>query len=100
MQIQMLNNAKAKGFWFKAFRGKRFRILKKEKKKLEEFKGLFRFRFRFLLWQNSDMTVAANALAAVKMAEAILKFKFVKGFYQKFGKKIIDITKKTQQIVV
>ena len=24
MQMQMLNNAKAKGFWFKAFRGKRF----------------------------------------------------------------------------
>ena len=95
MQIQMLNNAKAKGFWFKAFRGKRFIILKKEKKKV----GLF-FLLFLLLWQNSDMTVAANALAAVKMAEAILKFKFVKGFYQKFGKKIIDITKKTQQIVV
>ena len=64
MQIQMLNNAKAKGFWFKAFRGKRFIILKKEKKKLEKFKGLF-FRL-FLLWQNSDMTAAAKALAAVK----------------------------------
>ena len=38
--MQMLNNAKAKGFWFKAFRGKRFIILKKEKKKLEKFKGL------------------------------------------------------------
>ena len=34
----MLNNAKAKGFWFKAFRGKRFIILKKEKKKLENLK--------------------------------------------------------------
>ena len=34
MQMQMLNNAKAKG-------GKRFRILKKEKKKLEKFIGLF-----------------------------------------------------------
>ena len=55
----------AKGFWFKAFRGRRFRILKKEKKKLEKFRVLFRFRFRFL-WQNSDMTAAAKALAAVK----------------------------------
>ena len=65
MQVQMLNNAKAKGFWFKAFRGKRFRILKKEKKKLEKFIGLF-FQFLLLLWQNSDMTAAAKALAAVK----------------------------------
>ena len=65
--MQMLNNAKAKGFWFKAFRGKRFRILKKEKKKLEKFKGLFfRWFLFFLLWRNSDMTAAAKALAAVK----------------------------------
>ena len=70
MQMQMLNNAKAKGFWFKAFRGKRFIILKKEKKKLEKFIGLF-FRF-LLLWQNSDMTAAAKALAAVKTIDCMV----------------------------
>ena len=75
MQMQMLNNAKAKGFWFKAFRGKRFIILKKEKKKLEKFKGLFRFR---LLWQNSDMTAAAKALAAVKKGQQYNKMPYIK----------------------
>ena len=35
----MLNNAKAEGFWFKAFRGKRIIIVKKEKKKLGSYSG-------------------------------------------------------------
>ena len=61
MEIQMLNNGKAKG-------RKKIRILKKEKKKLEKFKGLFRLLLLLflLLWQNSDMTAAAKALAALK----------------------------------
>ena len=93
-----MQRLKAFGLRLLAVWRKKIQKKKKEKKKVGLF---FQLLFFFLLlWQNSDMTVAANALAAVKMAEAILKFKFVKGFYQKFGKKIIDITKKTQQIVV